>query len=287
VDVVPDPAPGRARAWLDERGLREGRTELVENALERGPQLLAAAAELDAPLLLVRGGHRSPVTDADVDRLRRANPRVAVTCVPEAGHLVARDAPGELADILEGHATKWLAAEPVVRQAFELQRALGAHQVDHPGGTLFAHLRRVHALTLEWRASPRAQLAAICHASYGTAGFGHALLARDDRGRLRDVIGDDAEALVHLYGMCDRTRTYPALSSEPLRIVDRFTGQPTGIHKAELRDFAVLTIANELDVARHASLPSSAVKEIRKVVAGLASHMPDEAARALADEALA
>jgi hypothetical protein len=144
----------------------------------------------------------------------------------------------------------------------------------------------VHALTLEWRASPRAQLAAICHASYGTDGFGHALLARDDRGRLRDVIGNDAEALVNLYGMCDRTRTYPALASEPLRIVDRFTGQPTVICGSELRDFAVLTIANELDVARHASLSSSTVEGIRQVVAALVPHVPNEAARALADGAL-
>jgi pimeloyl-ACP methyl ester carboxylesterase len=287
VDVVPDPAPGPTRAWLDERGLRRDRTELVEDTLERGPQLLAVTAELDVPVLLVRGGDRSPVPDADVDRLRRANPRVTVIVVPKAGHLVARDAPAELAAILAGHATEWLAAEPVVERAFGLQRALGAHQVDHPGGTLFAHLRRVHALTLEWRASPCAQLAAICHASYGTDGFGHALLARDDRGRLRDVIGRDAEALVHLYGVCDRTRTYPALASEPLRIVDRFTGQPTGIRGAALRDFAVLTIANELDVARHASLQSSTVDEIRKIVAALASHVPTEAAHALADEAFA
>jgi hypothetical protein len=87
--------------------------------------------------------------------------------------------------------------------------------------------------------------------------------------------------------MCDRTRTYPALASDPLRVVDRFTGQPTVICGAELRDFAVLTIANELDVARHASLSSSTVEGIRQVIAALSPHVPNEAARALGDGALA
>lgn len=70
-------------------------------------------------------------------------------------------------------------------------------------------------------------------------------------------------------------------------MIDRFTGASRAIHGADLRDFAVLTIANELDVARHARLPASTLSDIRGVVAALASYAPDEAARALADDALA
>ncbi len=287
VDVVPDPTPGPVRAWLDELGLQRDRAVLVDEILARGPQLLATATGLDMPILLVRGGGRSPLGDEDVDRLRGANARVMVTTVASAGHLVARDAPTELAGIVAEHAARWLAADVVVQRAFALQRSLGADRVDHPGGTLLAHLRRVHALAVECHAAPRAQLAAICHASYGTDGFPHALLAGDERRRLRDVIGPEAEALVHVYGMCDRSRTYPALGMEPLPVVDRFTGDVTAIRGADLRDFAVLTIVNELDVARHASLPASTLGRIRVLVAALAAQAPDEAARALADEALA
>lgn len=286
VDVVPDPDPGRARSWLDERGLRDHHAELVEDILESGPELLATAAALDVPILLVRAG-RSPLSDADADRLRTANRRVTMTCVPVAGHLVARDAPAELARIVSAHATTWLGADDVVRRAFELQRTLGAEQIDHPGGTLHAHLRRVHALAVEWIAAPRTQLAAICHASYGTDGFRHTLLPTTDRRRLQHVIGPDAEALVYLYGACDRVRTYRELGRQPLPVIDRFTGGSRAIHGAELRDFAVLTIANELDVARHARLPASTLMQIRGIVAALANYAPDEAARALADEALA
>lgn len=285
VDVVPDPDPARVRAWLDARGLRHDRAELVEDILGRGPELLATATKIELPILLVRGGPRSPLTDAEVERLRAANPAVTVSRVPAAGHLVARDAPDELARIVADRASTWLATETTARRAFALQRSLGADRLDHPGGTLLAHLHRVHALTVEWSATPRTQLAAICHATYGTDGF--PLMATTERRRLEGIIGSDAESLVHLYGACDRSNTYRNLGRQPLPVHDRFTGDITPIHEADLVDFAVLTIANELDVARFARLPGTALNEIRRLVAALAAYAPVEAARALDDGALA
>lgn len=140
---------------------------------------------------------------------------------------------------------------------------------------------------VDWNATPRTRLAAICHASYGTDGFAAELLPTTDRPRLAKVIGHDAEDLVYLYGGCDRERTYRDLGRVPLSVIDRFTGTSRLVQGADLYDFAVLTIANELDVARHAQLPPSALTGIRSLVLALASYAPDEAARALADEAFA
>lgn len=287
VDVVPDPDPQRARAWLDEHGLIDRHPEIVTDILESSPELVPTAAELDMPILLIRAGHGSPLGDADANRLSATNPHVTITHVPRAGHLVAHDAPDELARIVSAHATTWLATDEVVHHAFELQRSLGAENLDHPGGTLYAHLRRVHTLAAEWNASPRTQLTAICHASYGTDGFQHPLLPTTERQQLQHTLGPEAESLVYLYDACDRARTYPHLGQDPLPIHDRFTGKPTTIHGAELRDFAILTIINELDVARHAHLPASAIDDIRSLIAALATYAPDESARALTDEALA
>jgi pimeloyl-ACP methyl ester carboxylesterase len=288
VDVVPDPDPARVRAWLDNRGLGNNRGELVEDTLERGPELLATATKIELPILLVRGGPSSPLTDAEVDRFRAVNPAVAVTQVPGAGHLVARDAPDELASIIADRASTWLAAETMAaRRAFALQRSLGADRIDHPGGTLLAHLHRVHALTVEWSATPRTRLAAICHATFGTDGFPHALMATAERQRLNQVIGSDAASLVYLYGACDRSHTYRDLGRRPLPVRDRFTGDTTPIQEADLVDFAVLTIANELDVARFAHLPDTTIDEIRRLIAALAAYAPVEAALALDDGALA
>ncbi|MFD6399029.1 alpha/beta fold hydrolase [Nocardia sp. NPDC060249] len=118
VDVVPNPDPDRVRAWLSEAGLRGRRTELVEDGLAAGPALHATAVGSEVPMLLVRGG-RSPLTDAEVDRFR-ADRRVAVTCVPDAGHLVAREAPDELARIVSEHAGTWLSTAQAVQSAFDL-----------------------------------------------------------------------------------------------------------------------------------------------------------------------
>ncbi len=282
VDVVPDIPPARARSWLDYRGLGGRYTYLVEDILGSGPALLATAGALDVPILLVRAGPGSPLSDADADRLRTAHRCVTLAHVPTAGHLVARDAPHELADIVSDHATHWLATDDVIDNAFALQEVLGAERIKHPGGTLLAHLRRVHALTVAWGASPRTRLAAICHASYGTDGFPHSLLPVAERRRLRQVIGSDAEALVYRYGACDRSRTYLELGKGALPVTDRFTGETSSLQGAELHDFAVLTIANELDVARHARPPAADIEQLRRLFAALESYAPDEAAAALA-----
>ncbi|WP_228539510.1 alpha/beta fold hydrolase [Nocardia sp. XZ_19_385] len=286
VDVVPDADPDRIRRWRDDHGLREHFTELVADILGPGANLLSGAATLDLPILLIRAGKQSPLSDADVDRFRATNPRVALAHVPEAGHLIARDAPAELARLVTNHATTWLGSDDVVRRAFELQHTLGAEHLEHPGGTLHEHLLRVHAITVEWNAAPRTRLAAISHASYGTDGFAHALLETTDRSRLEHTIGPDAEALVYLYSACDRTRTYRELGRRPLPVFDRFTGTSRAIQGTELRDFAVLTIANELDVARHAPLPATVRDDLRKLIAALATYAPQEATRALTDKAL-
>lgn len=111
VDAVPSVDSGRARGWLDDRGLGNRHRELVEDILASGRGLLATAAALDMPILLVRAGRQSPLSDADVDLLGTANRRVTVTSVPDAGHLVARDAPVELARIVAAYATAWFGAD--------------------------------------------------------------------------------------------------------------------------------------------------------------------------------
>lgn len=100
VDVVPGVEPARVRSWLGFHGLGGRYTRLVEDVLGSAPALLATAGALDMPILVVHGGHDSPLREADVDRLRAANARVAVAGVPAAGHLVARDAPEVLADLV-------------------------------------------------------------------------------------------------------------------------------------------------------------------------------------------
>src|SRR5690349_17729944 len=87
-------------------------------------------------------------------------------------------------------------------------RQRGAETIDHPGGTLYAHLSRVYDRLGRLGLGADVQLAGLAHAVYGTDGFDLVLLAPTDRGTLRDLVGDPAESLVYLYGACDRSRTW-------------------------------------------------------------------------------
>ncbi|MEU3838698.1 DUF6817 domain-containing protein [Streptomyces sp. NPDC028635] len=131
-------------------------------------------------------------------------------------------------------------------------RDRGADRMPHPGGTLLAHLSRVARLLAAWGADPDVQSAGLCHAAYGTDGFDEALLSTTERATLAGLVGERAEALVHLYGSCDRSAVYPLLGGDaPVVFRDRFTGDEHIPSDADLRAFMEITAANELDVLAH------------------------------------
>jgi hypothetical protein len=131
-----------------------------------------------------------------------------------------------------------------------LLRRGGAETIDHPGGTLFAHLVRVSERLAGLGAATHLRLAGLAHAVYGTDGFDVTLLPTTRRAVLRDIIGHDAELLVYRYGACDRKRTWRTLA-ETRRVRDRFTGVDERLSVEELRPFVDLTVVNEIDVLEH------------------------------------
>ncbi|MCX5205141.1 hypothetical protein OG897_27255 [Streptomyces sp. NBC_00237] len=136
------------------------------------------------------------------------------------------------------------------RAVCRLLHEQGAATLPHPGGTLLAHLDRVRGQLAEWGARPALRIAGLCHAAYGTDGFAAALLPLDQRVRLRDAAGSEAEAVVYFYASCDRQAVYPVFADPGMRFTDRFTGLSRVPALQEKRDFAELTAANELDIAR-------------------------------------
>ncbi len=135
---------------------------------------------------------------------------------------------------------------PDIEPALRLLREHGAESMDHPGGTLLAHLLRVQRLLAGWGARPELQLAGLCHAFYGTDGFAQALLPVEGRDELAAAIGDEAEEIVYFYAACDRKVSYRQLD----RYRDRLTGDTRTPTLREQQDLAELTAANELDLAR-------------------------------------
>lgn len=170
---------------------------------------------------------------------------------------------------------------PAFRRAAAFLREAGAQYVPHLKGDLLSHLERVAQLLNEWGADDDIQLAGLCHATYGTDGFPTALMDRSERPRLARAIGDGAEAVVYRYCACDRTATYAALRARPLLLVDRFSRETVRLSEREAESFALLTIANELDVVRARVSDASTTGEIAAVFEALAPIAREAARRAL------
>lgn len=132
-----------------------------------------------------------------------------------------------------------------------LLRTLGADGIDHPGGTLLAHLMRVAKMLEEWGADEDIQLAGLCHAAYGTDGFDVALLSLNERAVLAETIGDTAEAVVYLYASCDRKQTYAQLAQPVVPFANRFDNTRHTPPPSDIHAFVEITAANEWDVLHH------------------------------------
>ncbi len=66
-----------------------------------------------------------------------------------------------------------------------------------------------------------------------------------------------------------------------LTLADRFTGGERRLDDSNARAFALITIANELDVVRNANLPAATVGAIARLLAALSPNAPEAAAAAL------
>lgn len=136
------------------------------------------------------------------------------------------------------------------QSALRLLEGRGAAGIEHPGGTLLAHLVRTSRTLERWRAGPDLVAAGLCHAAYGTDGFPQALLTLDERPKLAALIGRRAELVVYMYCSADRADLHPQLAAADTPVVhrDRFDGRVSEPTAALVRAYAELTFANELDL---------------------------------------
>lgn len=103
---------------------------------------------------------------------------------------------------------------------------------------------------MDWGCTRTLSTAGLCHACYGTDGFGFALLGLDERDVLTTAVGPAVEAVVHLYASCDRAFLYPQIGAgHPTVFRNRFTGEVFPLTDGQLQDLVDLTLANEADVA--------------------------------------
>jgi len=89
------------------------------------------------------------------------------------------------------------AAAAIAPHEFLMQ--LGTTGIPHSGRSLYEHLAGVSAILHAWRQPEEVHLAGMFHSIYSTEKYRHATLPMSERGRLREVIGEEAERLVYLF----------------------------------------------------------------------------------------
>jgi pimeloyl-ACP methyl ester carboxylesterase len=281
VDVVPDPDPARVRTFLDRDGLDLSRTFLVDDILGRAPSLRAAAESLKLPVLAIRGGSRSALTDEDEDRFLELVPHAAFIPVAGAGHLVARDKPAELAKVIADFLSQDSVRDRRIGLFLTQSRA---DAIAHPGGTLAQHLHRTGDTLRAWGAFPGLVDAGRLHAAYGTDGFLTSLATRTAREKIEAVVGSEAEIIIDSYCRCDRDRSYPTWHGDTPVLIDRHKGEREPLSHAMRVALMELTVANELDVLKHD--PETAARSgvpLRRLFARWRPFLRDEAKAAISD----
>lgn len=136
------------------------------------------------------------------------------------------------------------------RSDYRRLHLLGADTFAHVNGTLAPHLAETERLLRAWGNRDAVCTAGLYHAVYGTVGIRGSLAGLQRRDEIARAIGAEAEAIVYLYGSCDRDVFHPRIgTSDQYRFADRFTGRERVVTPRELCDFCELTVANELELA--------------------------------------
>jgi hypothetical protein len=120
----------------------------------------------------------------------------------------------------------------------EFLLGMGVEDVPHTDKSYLAHLIAVYRI-LEGQGYPQDVCrAGMFHSIYGTEKFQGFTLPLSRRDEIRALIGDRAERLAYLNCAMDRTSFDRALirPDEPYRFVDRITGEPVELSRADFDD---------------------------------------------------
>ncbi|MEH6455337.1 MAG: DUF6817 domain-containing protein, partial [Cocleimonas sp.] len=138
---------------------------------------------------------------------------------------------------------------------------------------LETHLKGTESILESWGASDVLRSAGLFHAAYGTAGFDENMVSLAQRQDIKNIIGDEAEALVYLYCSCDRNTVFPQFgSSDKIQFKDRFNGSLFELTTEQMRSFCELTAANELEIANDA-YKAKYSKNLLTLFNGMKSHL--------------
>ena len=155
----------------------------------------------------------------------------------------------------------------------EVARELARRRADlvgHARGSLEQHLSGVHAMLARWGQPERVRLAGLLHSAYSTEAYNFALFGYDERARVRELVGADAERLIFAFCRCRRDTLRAARpladGSQTVELATRRPGVTVHLTRSELAELMVIHAAN---LVEQACLPRGAPGACLAVASGL------------------
>ncbi|MBM9500600.1 hypothetical protein JWG44_10115 [Leptospira sp. 201903071] len=132
----------------------------------------------------------------------------------------------------------------------ERLRGLNAEKFEHIHGDLLAHLIGTFRILADWDSSPVLNNAGLYHAVYGTFAYQNPLIGTEARKEIAEIIGEESETLVFLYGSSDRDFFYSQFGKKnPIEYKNWMTKETRILTRKETENLCELTAANELELA--------------------------------------
>ncbi|GHG93837.1 DUF6817 domain-containing protein [Streptomyces lanatus] len=155
----------------------------------------------------------------------------------------------------------------------------GTDALAHSGADLLAHLQGVHDLLRAWDCGDALCDAGLFHSVYGTEIFPTGAVPLELRPAVRELIGDEAELLVHLFGTVARGSIFDAAFDGAPFLLETRTGEHIGVTDRQYTDLAALTVANWLE--QRPRFPESAQLSRAREFDEMRRHLPDAVRHAL------
>lgn len=130
-------------------------------------------------------------------------------------------------------------------------RKFGTDAIKHFGRPLTAHLIETSRWLEKWGNSPDLIAAGAFHSIYGTEEFREKAVGLERRPEIQEIIGAEAERLVYLFCLADRSAFFAGQTSPPYSIPLPSTGACVDLDESTLAALLELETANIIDGALH------------------------------------
>lgn len=153
--------------------------------------------------------------------------------------------------------------------------ALGADKIPHTETVYLAHAVGVHNDLRSWGCDEELCRAGLFHSIYGTEGFQRFKLPLEQRGEVRELIGERAEMLAYLNCAMDRDSfdAAAARDAEPYRFRDRINGETVELSKRDFNDLCTIHLcdwAEQMPRSKHWDYRASGYRRLADRLGGVA-----------------